>query len=152
MPPSLFGRRSMGQCQKGRLAGAASTGLAITAGSYPGLPSLRENVLSPRWGCELTPLYTPGLRPGLHSVAAPRLKNDGTVPPALRFLSSHTDSSTLGFTITPPRGYPITHKGCFVTEFLCHLDPAVEAPGFSRVTYRGNKKRALAPVAMNHRG
>src|SRR6185437_11421617 len=100
MPPSLFGRRSMGQCQKGRMAGAASTGLAITAGSYPGLPSLRENVLSPRWGCEFTPLYTPGLRPGLHSGAAPRLRMVAIVPPPLRFLSSHTDSSVLGFTIS----------------------------------------------------
>jgi hypothetical protein len=65
----------------------------------PGLPSLCENVLSPRWGYEFTPLCTPDLRPGLHSGAAPRLKNDGIVPPPPRYLSSHTDSAVLGFTI-----------------------------------------------------
>ena len=71
----------------------------------PALPSLCESVLSPRWGYELTPLCTPDLRPGLHSGAAPRLKNDGIVPPPPRFLRSHTDSEVLGFLISPLCGW-----------------------------------------------
>jgi len=70
-----------------------------------------ENVLSPRWGYEFTPLCTPDLRPGLHSGAAPRLKNDGIVPPRFRFLRSHTDSAVLGFTMTPLKGAGVRRSG-----------------------------------------
>src|SRR5579864_6693088 len=78
---------------------------------YPALPSVCENVLSPRWGYEFTPLCTPDLRPGLHSGAAPRLKNDGIVPPRFRFPRSHTDSAVLGFTMTPLKGAGVRRSG-----------------------------------------
>ena len=83
---------------------SAKADLVCAIAAFPQLLSLCDNVLSPRWGYEFTPLCTPDLRPGLHSGAAPRLKNDGVVPPPPRFLSSHTEASVLGFTVTPLRG------------------------------------------------
>ena len=60
-------------------------------------------------------------------------------------------TSVVGFLITPFGAAHTPHKAVSSCKFLCHVNPAVEAPGFSRVTYFGNEQRALAPVTMNHR-
>jgi hypothetical protein len=75
MPHSLFGRRSMGQCQDGagwrvpplqgsRLQAQLTQEFRICVGTF----------FRPAGANEFTALCTPDFRPGLHCGAAPRIK------------------------------------------------------------------------------
>jgi hypothetical protein len=63
------------------------------------VPPLRvcvRTILSPRWGLLLYHFFTQGLRPGLHSFAASRLKSGPSFHCGDVHCSSHAPSSGLG--------------------------------------------------------
>jgi hypothetical protein len=92
---------------------------------FPALKCVRENYSFAPLGLHNLPLFTHGLRRGLHSYAASRLKIWSVTPPRRRNSSSHAHTEALGVrtTLSPRWGCMIYHFSPTAYAVGCILTP-----------------------------